>query len=123
VPDSLKIFLLAIAIFDDLGAILIIALFYSQSLNLLPLIGKPIGIMSSSYLLVKSKLVKLPEQCSWWHVYGVSVLAGIGFTMSLFIGTLAFSDIEMHIQIKIGVISGSIMSGLLGLLILKSIKK
>ncbi|MEZ5692003.1 MAG: Na+/H+ antiporter NhaA [Rickettsiales bacterium] len=237
VPPALKIFLLAIAIFDDIGAILIIALFYSGALNLsalglavigvlalfilnrmrigmitpyivvgiylwfcfhisgihatiagvlvglfipmkagknnekspvnkaihflhpwvafviLPIFaftsagvsfagltlqhllnpipigialslffGKQIGIFGTTWIAIKCNLAKLPDSTSWLHVYGVSALAGIGFTMSLFIGILAFPE-SVQDEIKIGVITGSVLSAILGFIILSMTKK
>ncbi len=228
IPPALKIFLLAIAIFDDLGAILIIALFYSGTINLtalflsfmgiamliilnrlrislimpyllvgvylgfclhhagihttiagvlvglflpmrckdnevrspvnqaihflhpwvgfiiLPLFaftsagvnlsdisfaeilkplplgiamalffGKQIGIFGTTLAIVKTGFAKLPENTTWLHIYGISIIAGIGFTMSLFIGILAFPE-AMQNEIKIGVICGSLLSIIFG---------
>lgn len=228
-PPSLKIFLLAIAIFDDLGAILVIAFFYSGALAIMPLlavvacttllfvlnklrvmaisaylgvgvllwfclyhsgihttiggvlvgmaiplrdpddesnsplntcmhflhpwvsflilpifaftaaginlngieisalteplvlgvalglfIGKQIGIFGTSFLLVKCGLSDLPEGANWKQIYGVSIIAGIGFTMSLFIGMLAFNEPHMQEQVKLGVIAGSILATVVG---------
>jgi NhaA family Na+:H+ antiporter len=71
--------------------------------------GKQIGIFGVSFLLIKSKLVSMPEATKWCHFYAVSVVAGIGFTMSLFIGMLAFSDPLLQEMVKVGVISGSVL--------------
>jgi Na+:H+ antiporter, NhaA family len=81
--------------------------------------GKFIGIVGISKLLVFSKLVKLPEGVSWRHVYGVALLAGVGFTMSLFITDLAFDDPTYIIQSKIGIFTASILGGISGFLILR----
>jgi len=233
VPPSVKIFLLAIAIFDDLGAILIIALFYSKSLATLPLLlaavgivalyalqrakvtqlwayllvgiflwfcfyhggvhttvagvlvgimvpmrcpkshndspvnraihflhpwvsflvlplfaftaagvrlhgitlddmlhtvpmgialalffGKQIGIFGASFIAIKSGLVSLPPGARWLHMYGVAIIAGVGFTMSLFIGALAFDTEALQNEVKIGVIAGSLLSAFWGALVL-----
>lgn len=234
IPPSLKIFLLAVAIFDDLGAIIIIAAFYNSGLSLLPLacaatitatlfllqsyqisritpylalggilaiclfycgihttlagvitglaipmraahnhryspinrtihalhpwvsfailplfafcasgidlrainltmlsspiplgimgglfLGKQIGIFSTVWLLVKSGFISMPLDARWPHIYAVSVLTGIGFTMSLFIGLLAFQDIH-HIElVKLGVILGTSLSILWGVIVLR----
>lgn len=238
VPPSVKIFLLAVAIFDDLGAILIIALFYNSELYLMPLlgvaagvgaliamnrnevtaltpyilvaiflwfcfyhsgihttisgvivgmlipmrnphqenhspvnsamhflhpwvsffvlpvfaftsaginfantsmdmllsplplgialslfIGKQVGIFGCMTLLIKTKLVGKPEGASWMHLYGVSVVAGIGFTMSLFIGMLAFTNDTMQELVKVGVIVGSTLSTLWGYVVLRFLAK
>lgn len=233
-PPALKIFLLAIAIFDDLGAIIIIALFYSHNLMLMPFlgviacagllfalnklrvmaitpyllagvalwfllhasgihttiggvmvgmaiplrnpyneqdsplnrfmhmlhpwvnflilplfaftaagvnlramsldslleplpigialglfIGKQLGIFFSAWLLIRLGLAKLPQDTNLKHIYGVSIIAGIGFTMSLFIGNLAFSNPLMQEQIKLGVLSGTMLSAAFGWLMLR----
>jgi len=237
VPAALKIFLLAIAIFDDLGAILIIAFFYSKGVMLMPLllvaalsillallnhrhvsrtwpylaigialcialyhagihttiggvitglaipmrdakkgsplndlmhalhpwvsffvlplfaytaagislhgvelqaitentltlgiilglfVGKQIGIFGATWLLVKTRVAKLPKGIGWAHVYAVSVLAGIGFTMSLFIGSLAFKDTVLRDAVKLGVLAGSLLSALVGFAVLKWAEK
>ena len=85
--------------------------------------GKQIGIMLFTKIGIVLKLLKLPEGVSWKQYYGMTLLTGIGFTMSLFIGTLAFSDpIHQH-YVRLGVLSGSILSGTIGFLILKFYKK
>jgi NhaA family Na+:H+ antiporter len=80
-------------------------------------LGKQIGIFSATFLAVKLKIAPRPQGASWLHIYGVSVIAGVGFTMSLFIGMLAFTDLELQNQVKIGVLSGSLLSALFGALI------
>jgi len=82
-------------------------------------IGKQIGIFGTSWLLVKTKLVSMPQAATWMHIYAVSIIAGIGFTMSLFIGILAFRDIHLQELAKLGVISGSLLSIIFGGIILK----
>lgn len=226
IPPALKIFLLAIAIFDDLGAILIIAFFYSGNLALIPLVlalagvgllvalnklrvmaipvymlggiflcgclyyggihttiggvivgmaiplqrlngfihklhpwvnflilpifafsaaginfqgitmqdiaqpltlgialglfaGKQLGIFSVTWLMVRAGFARLPESASWRQVYGVCIIAGIGFTMSLFIGALAFASEHMQAQVKVGVITGSVVAALAGWVMLR----
>jgi Na+:H+ antiporter, NhaA family len=81
-------------------------------------LGKPIGIMLVVFAFVKLGLAKLPEGATWRDIFGVSCLAGIGFTMSLFIGSLAFVDSEFESQVRIGVVVASASSILLGLLVL-----
>jgi NhaA family Na+:H+ antiporter len=81
--------------------------------------GKFIGIVGISKILVFSKLVQLPEGVSWRHIYGAALLAGVGFTMSLFITDLAFDDPTYIIQSKIGIFIASILGGLGGFLILR----
>jgi Na+:H+ antiporter, NhaA family len=81
-------------------------------------LGKPIGIMLACFVMIAPGLAKLPEGANWKDMLGVSCLAGIGFTMSLFIGSLAFNDPALEAQVRIGVISGSVISIVLGLMIL-----
>jgi Na+:H+ antiporter, NhaA family len=81
-------------------------------------VGKPVGIMIAVCALVLTGLAKLPEGATWRDVIGVACLAGIGFTMSLFIGSLAFSSAELVSQVRIGVIFGSMISIVFGLAIL-----
>ena len=83
-------------------------------------IGKQIGIFSFSYLAVKLKLASEPEGVSWKKIYAASVLAGIGFTMSLFIANLAFNSEELLNISKVGILAGSLLSGVVGFIILKS---
>jgi NhaA family Na+:H+ antiporter len=81
-------------------------------------IGKQIGVFGIVWVAVKTGLCKLPDGMSWMQIYGVSLLAGIGFTMSLFIGTLAFSDTEFAVAVRLGVLTGSTASGILGCFVL-----
>jgi len=81
--------------------------------------GKQIGIFGTTWLLVAMRLANKPEGASWAHLYGVSIIAGIGFTMSLFIGLLAFNDPQMQEMVKIGVIFGSLLSTLGGFIVLR----
>ncbi len=78
------------------------------------LLGKQIGVFGATYLTVKIGLARLPEGVNWTHIYGLACLAGIGFTMSLFIGGLSFADPALMNQVRLGVLSGSIVSALLG---------
>ncbi len=83
--------------------------------------GKQIGIFSFCWLFVKLKLAKLPSKMNWLSLYGTSALCGIGFTMSLFIGSLAFAETNMNLLFdeRLGIIVGSLMSGLVGYGILR----
>ena len=81
-------------------------------------VGKQAGIFASVRLAVALGLAGRPAGTTWMQVYGVSALCGIGFTMSLFIGGLAFASPEQLTATKIGVLAGSLLSGLLGALIL-----
>jgi len=81
-------------------------------------IGKPLGIMLSSYMSVKLRFCKFPHGLSWGKYFGISILCGIGFTFSLFIGVLSFNDEYLINQMKIGVLVGSILSCFLGIVLL-----
>jgi len=82
-------------------------------------IGKQVGVMIFSFIAVKTGAAQMPNNSSWLSLYGVSVLTGIGFTMSLFVGNLAFAENTQYIDgVKIGVLAGSLLSTLLGYFIL-----
>ncbi len=82
-------------------------------------IGKQVGVMFFSFFAVKLKVAQMPDNSSWLSLYGVSVLTGIGFTMSLFVGNLAFVENTEYIDgVKIGVLTGSLLSTLFGYFIL-----
>lgn len=88
------------------------------------LLGKPIGIAGFSYLAVKTKIAALPAKAGFKKVIGIGFLGGIGFTMSIFISILAFKDAETQTYSKIAVLTGSLLSGMLGYaLIYLGIKK
>lgn len=82
-------------------------------------LGKQIGIFASVWVLVKLGIASRPANASWLQVYGVALLCGIGFTMSLFIGGLAFIRPEQGDAVKIGVLMGSILSAIMGYMILR----
>ncbi|WP_414166214.1 Na+/H+ antiporter NhaA [Superficieibacter sp. BNK-5] len=83
-------------------------------------IGKQIGVFGMALLAIKTGLAPRPHGSSWSQIYGVSVLCGIGFTMSLFIGNLAFARSPLLVdEVKIGVLAGSIVAALVGMLILR----
>ena len=85
--------------------------------------GKTIGVTLFSWLAVRLKLGSLPSRASWKHIIGLGMLAGIGFTMSIFISLLSFSN-EMDItEAKFAVLCASVISGLIGFIFLKSMKK
>ncbi|EMC2554366.1 Na+/H+ antiporter NhaA [Klebsiella pneumoniae] len=181
VPTALKIFLMALAIIDDLGAIVIIALFYTHDLSMLSLgvaaaaiavlvalnlsgvrrtgiyilvgavlwtavlksgvhatlagltsllplgimaglfIGKPLGISLFCWLALKLKWASLPEGTTCKQIMAVGILCGIGFTMSIFIATLAFGSVEPALinWAKLGILIGSVLSAVVGYLILR----
>lgn len=89
-------------------------------------VGKQIGIMLASWLAIKFGIARLPSRTNWRQFYGVAILCGIGFTMSLFIGALAFpGDIIASANefVRVGVFVGSLLSGIMGYLILRMDKK
>jgi NhaA family Na+:H+ antiporter len=82
-------------------------------------VGKQVGVMIFSYIAVKTGAAEMPDNSSWLSLYGVSILTGIGFTMSLFVGNLAFTENIQYIDgVKIGVLAGSLLSTLFGYFIL-----
>lgn len=82
-------------------------------------IGKPLGILLFSYLAVKFKLAKLPVELKWGNIIGVGFLGGIGFTMSIFITLLAYTDMDMANNAKISILIGSVVAAIIGLVWLK----
>ena len=82
-------------------------------------VGKQLGVMLFSYISVKCKVAQMPDNSTWTSIYGVSILTGIGFTMSLFVGNLAFAENIQYIDgVKIGVLTGSLLSTLFGYFLL-----
>ena len=82
-------------------------------------LGKQIGIVLGAGLLVMLGLATLPAGASWRRLYGVAILGGIGFTMSLFIGTLAYVDGTRASEVRLGVLVGSLLSALVGYAVLR----
>ena len=77
--------------------------------------GKQLGVFVFSYISIRLKIAKMPNNSNWYNFYGVGVLTGIGFTMSLFVGNLAFVDNLQYMDgVKIGVLTGSLLSTLFG---------
>lgn len=85
------------------------------------LMGKPVGILLFSWLAVKSRLARLPQGVTWGRMLGVAFLTGIGFTMSLFIGGMAFTETEQILQVRLSVLMASTFSALLGYGLLKTL--
>jgi NhaA family Na+:H+ antiporter len=83
------------------------------------IIGKQLGITLFAWLAVRSGVAELPEGISWRHVYGAGWLAGIGFTMSLFITDLAFSEDSLVEDAKVGILGASLIAGVVGWMILR----
>ena len=78
------------------------------------LLGKQIGVFGAAALLIRRGWAHLPDGASWSALYGTSILTGIGFTMSLFIGTLAFGESDDETVMRLGVLVGSVLSGVVG---------
>ena len=87
------------------------------------LLGKPIGVVLSVLLLSRLGVGKMPAGMTTRHLVGVGFLASIGFTMSMFVTTLAFTDSLHHIQAKVGIFAASILGGVIGYLLLRSCEK
>lgn len=83
-------------------------------------VGKQIGIFATSLIAVRLRLGDLPANVTWRQLHGVSVLGGIGFTMSLFVAGLAFQDPALQDEAKVGILLGSLLSAIVGVLLLKS---
>ena len=82
-------------------------------------VGKQVGVMVVSFIAVKFGVAQMPDKSSWLSLYGVSILTGVGFTMSLFVGNLAFAQNIQYIDgVKIGVLAGSLLSTVFGYFIL-----
>ena len=99
---------------------------FASLLNKVPLgillglfVGKQLGVFLFSYVSIKTKIAQMPNNTNWFNLYGVGVLTGIGFTMSLFVGNLAFIDNVQYMDgVKIGVLTGSLLSTLFGYFII-----
>jgi len=87
-------------------------------------VGKQMGVMFFSFFAVKLGVAQMPDNSNWLSLYGVSILTGIGFTMSLFVGNLAFIDNTQYIDgVKIGVLAGSLLSTIFGYFLLSITSK
>lgn len=82
-------------------------------------LGKQIGVFGATFLVVKLGLARLPQGASWMMIWGLSMLAGIGFTMSLFIGSLSFAGDQMMNMVRLGVLAGSAVAAAAGYLVLR----
>jgi NhaA family Na+:H+ antiporter len=83
------------------------------------IIGKPLGITAAAFITVKSGMAKLPDGVNWASLLGYACLAGIGFTMSLFIAMLAFDQTALVEAAKLGILAGSLLAGIAGAIVLK----
>ncbi len=86
-------------------------------------LGKPIGVALFSWLAVKFGFCHLPSQANWKHIIGLGILAGIGFTMSIFIALLSFSNPGFHVEAKFAIILASLFSGIGGYTFLRVLNK
>ena len=84
------------------------------------LFGKPLGIMMFALIAVKTGIARLPQAVNWRSLLGYGLLAGIGFTMSLFIAMLAFDDMASVNAAKRGIIAGSLLAGVAGAVMLRT---
>lgn len=82
------------------------------------LLGKPLGIMLASFVVVKLKVASLPENVNWFHMLGASILGGVGFTMAIFVANLAFADEALVTAAKLGILTASLVAGVCGFLLL-----
>lgn len=84
------------------------------------LLGKQIGVFGFAAIAIRTGLAKLPEGSRWTQLYGIALLCGIGFTMSLFIGALAFAGSPLLVdEVKVGVLLGSVVAAILGVIVLR----
>lgn len=86
-------------------------------------VGKTIGVSLFSFIAVRMKLANLPTGAKWSHILGIGMLAGIGFTMSIFISMLSFNNPHYIVEAKFAILCASVFSGLIGYIFLKSLKK
>jgi Na+:H+ antiporter, NhaA family len=86
-------------------------------------LGKTIGIFGATWIAVMGGVATRPEGATWPHILGVAMLGGVGFTMSLFIGMLAFSEPEQAAQLRLGVLAGSVISAVAGYLVLAALSR
>lgn len=82
-------------------------------------VGKMAGVFGFAWLAIKSGIAKMPMGANWMQIYGIACLCGVGFTMSLFIGTLAFEDPSYAATVRLGVLTGSLISGVIGYVCLR----
>lgn len=100
-------------LFSNLGMGIVLGLF----------LGKPVGIFLMSWLSVKLKFAQLPAETNWLHVLGLGLLGGIGFTMSIFIALLSFSEPALQTEAKFAVLVASVISGIAGYTLLSAYNK
>lgn len=86
-------------------------------------LGKPLGIIAFSWLAVRLRMAELPAGMDWKHVLGMGMIAGIGFTMSIFMATLAFLDEDLQLTAKVAIIIASLAAGLAGYIYLRVVER
>jgi NhaA family Na+:H+ antiporter len=86
-------------------------------------LGKPLGVTFFSWIAVKSGFASLPSRANWKHVFGLGLLAGIGFTMSIFIALLSFSNPDFNIEAKFSILVSSLLAGVSGYVFLNALNK
>jgi NhaA family Na+:H+ antiporter len=86
-------------------------------------VGKQLGVFGAAWLAIKTGLAQRPMGASWGQIYGVSLLCGIGFTMSIFIGLLSYQSELLQAETKIGVLTGSALSAICGYVLLRMLAK
>lgn len=101
---------------EDIGGLLREPAMLATTIGLV--VGKPLGIFGAAWLAVRMRVAALPEGADWFRVFGVATLGGIGFTMSLFIAGLAFGNAAQLDAAKIGVLTGSLVTGVAGSVLL-----
>ena len=84
------------------------------------IVGKPVGVFSATWLAVTLGIGRLPLGATWRHILGVGIVSGIGFTVALFVASLAFTDPALGDSAKIGILSGSLVAGIAGYLLLRT---
>jgi Na+:H+ antiporter, NhaA family len=107
-----------------LGGITLAALLNPVTLGIVAglFIGKQLGIFGAAWLLIRTGYARLPDGASWTKLYAIAVCGGIGFTMSLFIGTLAFAEPRFEAMVRLGVLIASCLSGVVGYVVLRATK-
>ena len=86
-------------------------------------LGKPLGILGACWLAVRAGVAELPQGVTWQHMLGVGILAGMGFTMSLFIASLAFADSDTLATAKLAILLASLLAGAIGFLVLRQVTR
>ena len=84
-------------------------------------LGKQMGVTLFSWIIIRAGFVDMPEEVTWRQIYGVSCLAGAGFTMALFVSDLAFKTGSLIEDAKIGILAASLVSGIIGYLVLRRV--